>query len=118
VFRFVLFFAILVSSIHLAPAQEKKRFVLYATLLETVPVELSDGSKWKMDPGDTFPVVMYKEQQTKIVLQLASASFMVKTELVRVIEEKDLTEAQLASYRSNVNNFLESRAAKWKKQAK
>ena len=99
-----------------APAQEKKRFVLYATLLENVPVQLSDGSKWNMDKGDTFPVSMYKEQGTKMILQLASATFMVKTTQAMAIEEKDLTELQLQSYRNNVQNYLDSRAAKWRKE--
>ena len=127
-YRFALFLLILASFSTLVPAQdlaplpektEKKRFVLYAMLTENTPVQLSDGSKWEMDKGDTFPVVMYKELQTKIILQLAGASFMIKTDRVKVIEEKDLTEVQLASYRANVNNYLESRAKKWKtEQAK
>ncbi len=112
--RFLLLFAILLSVCALAPAQEKKRFVLYATLLEDTPVQLADGSKWHMDKGDTFPVVMFKEQQTKVILQLAGTSFLIGANLVKVLEEKDLTEAQLATYRSNVNNYLESRSEKMK----
>jgi hypothetical protein len=121
VFRLSLLLLILSCSSTLAPAQEapapeKKRFVLYATLLENVPVQLSDGSRWNMDKGDTFPVAMYKEQGTKMVLQLASTTFMVKTAQAKAIEEKDLTELQLQSYRNNVASFLESRAARWRKE--
>lgn len=94
--------------------KEKKPFVLYATMLETTPVQLADGSKWQMDKGDTFPVIMFKEQQTKVILQLAGTSFMIQTDLVRTFEGKDLTEEQLATYRNNVNNYLESRAEKMK----
>ncbi len=117
--RFAFFILLLATFSTFAQAQEKKRFVLYATLVENTPVQLSDGSKWEMDKGDTFPVVMYKEQQTKIILQLGGANFMIKTDRVKVIEEKDLTESQLATYRNNVSNYLESRAKKWKtEQAK
>ena len=119
--RLVSIFIVLIFSGPLTPAQEtqtpapeKKRFVLYATLLENTPVQLSDGSKWQMDKEDTFPVVMFKEQGTKVILQLAGTSFMIKADVVKVIEEKDVTTAQLANYRTNVSNYLESRSAKWK----
>ncbi len=112
--RFILIFSILLSLCALAPAQEKKRFALYAALLETTPVQLADGSKWQMDKGDVFPVVMYKEQQTKIILQLGGTSFLISTSMVRVLEDKDLTEAQIATYRNNVNSYLESRSEKMK----
>jgi len=112
--RFLIFLLLLVSTSALAPAQEKekKRFVLYGILLESIPVQLADGSKWEMDKGDTFPVVMYKEQRTKMILQLAGTSFLIAAEKVKVIEEKELTEALLATYRSNVANYLESRSKK------
>jgi hypothetical protein len=97
---------------------EKKRFALYATFLEATPVQLSDGAKWQMDKGDTFPVVMFKDQQTRIILQLAGTSFIVNADRVKWFEEKELTEAQLATYRANVHNYIESRAEKWKEQAK
>jgi lipopolysaccharide export LptBFGC system permease protein LptF len=119
VYRFALFFSFLISVSTFAPAQEKKRFMLYAALREGTPVQLTDGSKWHMDKGDTFPVVMFKDQQTKVVLQLAGTSFMIKADQIEVVEEKDLTPAQMATYRNNVNNYLEARAEKWKaEQAK
>ena len=116
--RFTFIFVILIALSALAPAQEKKRFMLYASFLEDTPVQLADGAKWQMDKGDTFPVVMYKEQQTKIILQLAGTNFMVMANRVKVFEEKDLTETQLATYRTNVHNYIESRSEKWKEQAK
>ena len=99
-------------------AQEKKRFVLYAMFLEKTPVALADGAKWMMDKGDTFPVVMFKEQQTKVILQLGGTSFLAPTNKVQVIEEKDITPDHLASYRQNVANYIESRSEKWKAQAR
>lgn len=112
--RLLIFLLLLACASAFAPAQEKekKRFVLYGILLEGIPVTLADGSRWEMDKGDTFPVVMYKEQRTKLILQLAGTSFLVNAEKVKVIEEKELTEALLATYRSNVANYLESRAKK------
>ena len=112
--RIALIFLVLISCATLAVAQQKKRFVLYAMLVESTPVQLADGFRWQMDKGDTFPVVMYKEQQTKIVLQLGGTSFMVNAQQVKVVEEKDLTAAQLATYRTNVAHYLESRSEKMK----
>lgn len=97
-------------------AEEKKRFVLYASLLESTGVQLADGAKWMMDKGDTFPVMMYKEQHTKLLLQLAGTTFLVPAERVKVLEEKDVTPEQLATYRDNVKTYLEGRAAKWKNE--
>ena len=116
--RLAFLLTILLSCGALAAGQAKKRYVLFAMLTEPTAVELSDGAKWKMDKGDTFPVVMFKEQQTKVILQLAGTSFLISTSRVQVVEEKDLTEAQLATYRANVSNYLESRSEKWKAQAK
>ena len=110
--RLLIFLLLLASTSAFAPAQEKKRFVLYGILLESIPVQLADGSRWEMDKGDTFPVVMYKEQRTKMILQLAGTSFLIAAEKVKVIEEKELTEALLATYRNNVANYLESRSKK------
>ncbi len=92
--------------------------MLYAMLTESTPVQLADGAKWQMDKGDTFPVVMFKERQTRVILQLAGTTFMVNTARIQTVEEKDLTEAQLTTYRTNVSNYLESQSEKWKEQAK
>jgi lipopolysaccharide export LptBFGC system permease protein LptF len=117
--RLVPFFVITLFLCAAALAQEKKRFVLYAALTEDMPVQLADGAKWMMDKGDTFPIVMFKEQQTKVILQLAGTSFIVPANKAQVIEEKDVTAQQLASYRQNVANYLDTRAEKWKaEQAK
>jgi hypothetical protein len=100
-----------------AQAGEKKHFVLYAMLTADTPVQLAEGQRWMMDKGDTFPVVMFKEQQTKVVLQLAGTTFMAPAANVQVIEEKDVTAEQLATYRTNVQHYLDARAEKWKSEA-
>ena len=102
-----------------APAQsaEKKHFALYGTLLDTLPVDLADGAQWMMDKGDTFPVVMFKEQQTKVVLQLAGTTFVLEAKHVKVFEQKDLTAEALASYRRNVQTYIDTRSDQWKKRA-
>jgi hypothetical protein len=86
-----------------------KEFKLYATLLEDIPVELADGAKWMMDKGDVFPVVMYKEMQRKIVLQLAGTNFWTDTKRVRILRDDEVA-AGLANYRKNVNAYLESKS--------
>ncbi len=110
IFPLLLILAICATSV----AQEKKRFLLYATFLEGTPVQLADGAKWAMDKGDTFPVTMFKDQQTKVILQLAGTSFMTETSRVKITEEKDVTPEQLATYRTNVQNYINSRSEKMK----
>ena len=56
----------LLASLPAADAQAKKRYILYATLLDDTPVELSDGANWMMDKGDSFPLLMFKDQQTAV----------------------------------------------------
>ena len=51
---------------------------MYAQLLENAQVTLSDGSEWAMDKGDCFPIDMFKEQQTKIVLKVGGSTFMIE----------------------------------------
>jgi len=98
-------------------AGEKKHFLLYAVLLDKTPVELSDGAKWMMDKGDTFPLTMYKNNQTKVVLQLAGVTFWVDTDKVQVLQEKDVTHEQMETYRQNVETYLNARARQWKEKA-
>jgi hypothetical protein len=109
----------IVSGLTLSPARsaEKKHYILFATLLEKTPVELADGAKWIMDKGDTFPVIMFKEGQTKVVLQLAGTSFWMDANRVKAVEEEDITPAQLATYRHNVETYISNRARQWKEQA-
>ena len=95
-----------------------KKFVLYATLIESMPVKLDDGAQWMMDKGDAFPVLMFKEQQTKVILQLAGTRFIIPTNRVRILEEKDVTPEMLAAYRRNVDSYLEGQAKKWKEESK
>jgi hypothetical protein len=116
--RLLLVFLTLVFGCSLQAA-EKKHFVLYAMFMANTDVHLADGAHWIMDKGDTFPVVMFKEQQTKIVLQLGGTTFMTDAVNVMVIQEKDLTNEQFATYRANVQRYLDGHTEKWKaEQAK
>ena len=116
--KFLLVFLAILACVS-APARtaQKKRFALYGMLLETLPVDLADGAQWMMDKGDTFPVIRFKEQQTKVMLQLAGTSFIVEAKHVKVIEEKDLKTGELASYRRNVQTYIDTRSDQWKKRA-
>ena len=116
--KFLLVFLAILACVS-APARtaQKKRLALYGMLLETLPVDLADGAQWMMDKGDTFPVIMFKEQQTKVMLQLAGTSFIVEAKHVKVIEEKDLKTGELASYRRNVQTYIDPRSDQWKKRA-
>jgi hypothetical protein len=114
VHRFISSLLIVLALCATSVAQEKKRYVLYAAFLEATPVQLADGAKWIMDKGDTFPVAMFKEQQTKVVLQLAGTSFMTEASRVKTIEEKDVTPEQLATYRTNVQNYIDSQSERMK----
>lgn len=113
----LVFLAVLVCVSAPTRSAEKKRFALYGMLLETLPVDLADGAQWMMDKGDTFPVLMFKEQQTKVMLQLAGTSFVVEAKHVKIIEEKDLKVGELASYRRNVQTYIDTRSDQWKKRA-
>jgi hypothetical protein len=95
-----------------------KKLLLFAMLTQDTPVQLEDGAKWMMDKGDAFPVVMFKEQQTKLVLQLAGTTFMVPAANVRVLEEKEVTEDVLTAYRRNVASYLDGKSKKWEAAAK
>lgn len=114
--RVLLVFAALLA-VFTAQGAEKKKLTLYATLLSKAPVELSDGSKWMMDEGDTFPILMFKEQQTKVVLQLAGANFWMPADQVKILQGKEVTDTQLATYRHNVESYMEASSEKWKERA-
>ena len=110
---FILVF-ILGGAVSHAAEKEKKHFVLYASFLANTRVQLAEGSEWIMDKGDTFPLMMYKEHQTKVVLQLSGTTFVTSAANVQVIEEKDVTPEQLATYKANVEHYLDGQAEKWK----
>jgi hypothetical protein len=112
--------AFIALAICVAPSQavEKKRFVLYATFLEDTPVELSDGARWMMDKGDSFPVLMFKEQQTRLVLQLAGAQFMTEASRVKVTPGDDVTPEMVANYRKNVEGYIDGKSEKIRKDLK
>lgn len=92
------------------------RVILYAMLVEPQLVDLTDGARWQMDKGDCFPVVAYKESHTQVILQLAGAQFMVPSRTTRIVSEKELPKA-LASYRSNVNMYINGFTARWRANA-
>ena len=118
--RLIFFILVLVLGCSAARAAEKghptekKHFVLYAMFLANTRVQLAEGSEWIMDKGDTFPLAMYKEHGTKVVLQLSGTTFMTSTANVQIIEEKDITPEQLATYKANVEHYLDGQAEKWK----
>ena len=90
-----------------------REYKLYAALIDDMPVELSDGAKWMMDKGDVFPVLMFKESQTKVVLQLAGANFLTDTSRVRILENREVP-AGLLVYRKNVEVYLKTKVDKWR----
>ena len=113
-------FATLLSILLLALASANgagKKPMLFAMLTKDTPVELADGAKWMMDKGDAFPVVMFKEQQTKLVLQLAGTTFLIPAANVRVLDEKELTEEVLTAYRRNVASYIDGKSKKWQAAA-
>jgi hypothetical protein len=97
--------------------RDQKPFELYAQFLQDTRVELSDGAVWMMDKGDCFPIHMFKEQQTKVVLKMASATFQVDAANLKVLPES-LNETALVSYRKNLAQYLNGRPDAWKKDAK
>src|SRR5690348_4588122 len=88
----------------------KQHYLLYAQVMGNVQVQLASGGVWQVKKGDVFPVIMFKEQQTIAVLQLAGATFRLSTEWLKLIEAKDVTEEQTASYRASVERFLDKAA--------
>ena len=115
--KFLASFCLLVTLAFAAAHAAGKKVLLFAMLTKNTPVELADGAKWMMDKGDAFPVVMFKEQQTKIVLQLAGTSFVVPAENARVLDEKELTEEILSVYRRNVASYIDGKSKKWQAAA-
>ena len=101
---------ILLAFALMAGAREYK---LYAALTEDIPVELSDGAMWMMDKGDVFPILMFKDSQTKVVLQLAGASFLTDAKRVRILEQREVP-AGILIYRKNVESYLKTKADKWR----
>jgi hypothetical protein len=79
-------------------------------------VQLDDGSEWAMDKGDCFPIDMFKEHQTKVVLKLGGATFVTDANRVRVMKDAEEATA-LKSYRVTLDNYVKSKGDKWKKEA-
>jgi hypothetical protein len=97
---------------------EKKRYILYATFLEDTPIELSDGARWMMDKGDSFPILMFKEQQTKVVLQFAGAQFFTETHRVKITPGDQVTPEMIANYRKNVQGYVDGKSERILKDLK
>ena len=111
---------ILLSALLLAFASANaadKKLLLFALLTQDTPVQLEDGAKWMMDKGDAFPVIMFKEQQTKLLLQLAGTTFLIPATSVRVLEGEQVTEEILAAYRRNVASYIDGKSKKWQAAA-
>ncbi len=97
----------------LAFTADAREYKLYATLTEDTPVELSDGGRWMMDKGDVFPILMFKDSQTKVVLQIAGASFLTDMKHVRILEQREVP-AGILTYRKSVETYLKTKAEKWR----
>ena len=97
---------------------EKKRYILYATFLEDTPIELADGARWMMDKGDSFPILMFKEQQTRVVLQFAGTQFLTETNRVKVTPGDAVTPEMIANYRKNVQGYIDGKSEKILKDLK
>lgn len=95
----------------------KKPYERYAQFIEDTRVELSDGAVWMMDKGDCFPIYMFKEQQTKVVLKIASATFQVDAVNLKVLPESE-NEMALVSYRKNLAQYLNKQPDVWTTEAK
>lgn len=93
-----------------------ERVLLYARLNDSLLVELTDGSKWKMDKGDCFPVVAYKEAHTKLILQLAGTQFVIPAAKANIVPDKEAAQA-VEKYRANVNTYINGYANRWRNAA-
>jgi hypothetical protein len=95
---------------------EKRPYIIYAQFLQDTRVELSDGAVWMMDKGDCFPIHMFKEHQTKVVLKLASATFLVDAVNLKVLPEAQNDKA-LESYRKSLAQYLDNQPAAWRRDS-
>jgi hypothetical protein len=100
----------------LLPAAAGEKVVMFARLKETTDVALSTGAKWRMDKGDAFPVIAYKESHTVVILQLAGAQFVIPTDKTDIVPDKELPVA-IAKYRENVVNYINGFSDRWKRNA-
>ncbi len=110
--KFPAFLALLAWICASAQAAEKKPYILYATFLEDTPVELSDGAKWMMDRGDSFPILMFKEQQTVVVLEFAGMKFPAEAGRVKITPGEQVTAEMVANYRKNVRDYIDRKSEK------
>lgn len=97
-------------------ATARERVILYARLTDDLIVDLTDGTQWRMDKGDCFPVIAYKEAHTKLILQLAGAQFMVPAAKTKIVPDKELPQA-IEKYRANVTTYINGYANRWRNEA-
>jgi hypothetical protein len=112
----LLFLLLLVITPSSVQAQEKKPYVVYAEFVADTPADVSDGSKWMMDKGDCFPIHMFKDRHTKVILRLADATFMTDAYSVRVLKDSEADRGQ-KSYQKMVDKYLKAQADRVKKEA-
>lgn len=115
-FLFSLIWFLAAVSIQAADPKEPRHYVLYAQFLDSTPVELSTGARWMMDKGDCFPVDQFKQQQTKVILKLDTATFSTEANKVRIMKDSEAA-AALQSYKKNVAEFLKSQTEHEKKDS-
>jgi hypothetical protein len=111
-----LFLALAAAAALRAEDKPKTHYTIYAEFLQQTPVDLTTGAKWMMDKGDCFPVYMFKEHQTRVVLQLASATFTTDVIRVRILKDSENARA-LQSYHKNLDAFFKTQTDSWKKDA-
>lgn len=90
----------------------KQRYMLFAQAMGSVLVQLNAGGSWQVTKGDLFPVIMFKERQTIAVLQLAGTNFRLATDWLKLVEPKDVTEEQFATYRAAAERYQTAQDAK------
>jgi hypothetical protein len=108
--------AMLLLAICHVQASAGERVLLYARLLQDLTVDLTDGSTWQMEKGDCFPVIAYKESHTKLILRLASTSFVVVGDHAAIVSEKE-TPAAVDRYRATLQTYMDGFSARWKARA-
>jgi len=100
----------------LLPGTAGEKVVLYARMKAVTEVTLTTGAKWRMDKGDSFPIIAYKESHTKVILQLAGAQFMVDTDRTETVPKNEIP-AAVENYRENVTRYINTFSDRWKKNA-
>jgi hypothetical protein len=113
----LLLLLLLATTVCTRGADPKARpFVVYAQFIVDTKVQLDDGSEWAMDKGDCFPIDMFKEHQTKVILKLGGSTFITDANRVRVMKDSEEA-AALKSYRVTLDNYVKVKGDRWKRDA-